>query len=267
MDDFSEGKMLLRKRFLKISKITLVFMLLLFCPLNAQEFSLDREISNVKKRSTEMKVPRVNQDPNMVEEAKKTYNYTQSPEFKQKIEKFKEDLSLILGVNPSEQNQVSRYYSDLEKLNKRKNLLADDERIYIFISSSMPEQTIRNYIKDASEIGDNVYLILRGAIGGIKQLTPTAIWANNLLKKNPLCEIDCEMYRTKILIDPFLYRKYNITKVPAVVYVKGLQNIEGLSEGLDSVKIENFWVSYGDVSFSHHLSLIEEKAGKVLSPK
>lgn len=259
MGDISEGKMLHGKNVLKhicnIAIILLCSASLLF----AQSSSLEQDIEQAKKKAKEIQIPELKKNPEVEKEAKKAYEYSQSPEFKAQVEAFKKDLNLLLGGQSSQTDPAERYYSAYKP---RKGILSDDERIYIFISSSMPEQTIRNYIRDAGKIGNNIYLVLRGAIGGIKQIMPTAVWANNLLKKNPLCEGQCEMYGVKILIDPFLYRKYEITKVPAVVYVKGLQNIEGLSEGLSSVKIGNFWVSYGDVSLDYHLKLIEEKSGR-----
>lgn len=259
MGDISEGKMLHGENVLNLFRNIIAILLFSVSLLFAQNSSLEQDIEHVKTKAKEIKVPELKKNPEIDKEAKRAYEYSQSPEFKAQVEAFRKDLNLLLGGQQPQADPVERYYSAYKP---KRGFLSDDERIYIFISSSMPEQTIRNYIRDASKIGNNIFLVLRGAIGGIKQIMPTAVWANNLLKKNPLCEGQCEMYGVKILIDPFLYRKYEITKVPAVVYVKGLQNIEGLSEGLSSVKIGNFWVSYGDVSLDYHLKLIEEKSGR-----
>lgn len=259
MGNFSEGKMLHGKNVLKQFSNIVAILLFSVSLLFAQDRALEQDIEQVKKKAKEMQIPELKKNPEIEKEAKKSYEYSQSPAFKAQVDAFKKDLNLLLGGQPPQADPVERYYSAYKP---RKGVLSDDERIYIFISSSMPEMTIRNYIRDASKIGNNIYLILRGGIGGIKQIMPTVVWANSLLKKNSLCESQCEMYGVKILIDPFLFRKYGITKVPAVVYVKGVQNPEGLSEGLNSVKINNFWVSYGDVSLDYHLKLIEEKSGR-----
>ncbi|MEM3580399.1 MAG: type-F conjugative transfer system pilin assembly protein TrbC [Candidatus Bathyarchaeia archaeon] len=247
--------MLFRKNVLKYFCNVVAILLFSVSLLFAQDKSLEQDIENVKKKAKEINVPELKRNQEMQQEAKKAYEYSQSPEFKARVEKFKRDLNILLG---REISPVERYYSDYRPKTGR---LSDDERIYIFISSSMPEQTIRNYVREACHTGNNTYLILRGGIGGIRKLMPTVLWANEMLKKNPLCEGQCETYPVKILIDPFLFRKYSITRVPAVVYVRGLQNSEGLSEGLNSVKVDNFWVSYGDVSLQYHLKLIEEKSG------
>lgn len=259
MDDFSEGKMLHGKNVLKHICIIAVILLFSVSLLFAQNRALEQDIEQVKKKAKQTQVPELKKNPEMEKEAKRAYEYSQSPEFKAQVEAFKKDLNLLLGGQPPQADPVERYYSAYKP---KKGVLSDDERIYIFISSSIPEQTIKNYIRDASKIGNNIYLILRGGIGGIKQIMPTVLWANSLLKKNSLCETQCEMYGVKILIDPFLFRKYNITKVPAIVYVQGLQNTEGLSEGLNSVKINKFWISYGDVSLDYHLKLIEGQLGR-----
>lgn len=259
MGNFSEGKMLYGKNVLKQFSNVVAILLFLVSMLFAQDKVLEQDIENVKKKAKEINVPEIKRNQEMEQEAKKAYEYSQSPEFKAQVEAFKKDLNLLLGGQPLQTDPVERYYSAYKP---KKGILSDDERIYIFISSSMPEQTIKNYIRDASKIGNNIYLILRGGIGGIKQIMPTVLWANEMLKKNPLCEGQCETYPVKILIDPFLFRKYSITRVPAVVYVRGLQNPEGLSEGLNSVKVNNYWISYGDVSLTYHLKLIENQSGR-----
>ncbi len=259
MDGISKGKVLPRTNVLmKKVVFALVILSLLFTISSAQD-TLEQRIEDVNKKAKQMNVPDAEVDERAKSEAKKAYEYSQSPEFRSQVERFKRDLSILLGKEIPPQGTQEQYYSGYKPV---KGMLSDDERIYIFISSSMPELTIRNYIKSASVIGNNIYLVLRGGIGGIKKLMPTVLWANELLKKNPYCENQCDMYGVKILIDPFLFRKYLIERVPAVVYVKGLQNPEGLSEGLSSVKVAQYWISFGDVSLDEHLKLIEEKSGR-----
>lgn len=241
-------------------KVFSIFVVLIMLGVSWSEDTLEQKIQDVKKRASTMQVPEPKKDEKATEQAKKAYEYYQSPEFKAQVEQFKKQLNVLLGKElPFEVSPAEQYYSEYKPAS---GVLSEDERVYIFISSSMPELTIRNYVKEASRIGKNIYLVLRGGIGGIRQLMPTVIWANELLKKNPYCEGQCDMYGVKILIDPFLFKKYSIQKVPAVVYVRGLQSPEGLSEGLSSVKVSNHWVSYGDVSLEYHLKLIGEKAGK-----
>ncbi|MGB9811558.1 MAG: type-F conjugative transfer system pilin assembly protein TrbC, partial [Dictyoglomus turgidum] len=212
--------------------------------------TMEQQISSLYKAGSSIKVD-MPKNPEAEELAKQSFYYTQTPEFQAKLEAFKEDIlgSLTGTVQP-------QYYSELRKTH---SLLASDERLYVFVSSSMPLETVRAYARALSQIGDNGYLVLRGAIGGLKYLRPTADWTLKVLKKDPYCEVEnCELYGVKLLIDPFLFKKYQIDRVPAIVFVRGLDNPEGLSEGLDSVKVSSYWVSFGDVALSYHLKLIGE---------
>lgn len=216
--------------------------------------SLEGMVNSVNQKAKNLIVPNIPHNEEAIKKAQEAYQMSQSPVFKMHVEEFKQELKAILRGEKAD--KLTQYYSQM----KKNNILSENERIYIFVSSSMPETTIRNYIKQASKIGSNIYFVMRGTIGGIKKITPTAQWITSVIKKDPYCEGECEMYPVKFLIDPFLYKKYNIQRVPAVVYVNGLENPEGLSEGLNSVKVKNFFVSYGDVSLEYHLKLIGERA-------
>ncbi|WP_028842918.1 type-F conjugative transfer system pilin assembly protein TrbC [Thermodesulfovibrio yellowstonii] len=211
--------------------------------------TLEQSIGKLSNQKIDVKLP---ENKMAQEEALRAYQYYQSEEFQREVVKFRESLTGMLQGVPQEKPS---YYQI-----KPKSVFSDNERIYVFVSSSMPLETVRAYAKDASLLGDKAVLVMRGAIGGLRYLKPTAEWSVKVLKKDPYCEdIACETWKTKIIIDPFLFRKYSIDKVPAVVYVKGLQNTEGLSEGLQTVKVGGFWISYGDVALSYHLKLIGEK--------
>lgn len=225
------------------------------------------KVHSVKDKNLEQSIARLNvkPDPSIKvpknEEAerlaKEAYNYTQTEEYKKQVEKYKEQITDMLSPNQSGiSDLMEKHYPEFTK--KKNNLLTDDERVYVFVSSSVPEQTLRAYASDLQKLGKNAFMVLRGAIGGLKYLSPTAKWALSVLKKNPYCEGKCETFATKIVIDPFLFRKYGINEVPAIVYAKGIQNTEGLSEGLITDK--NFYlVSYGDVALSYHLKMMYEK--------
>lgn len=220
----------------------------------------DKNLEESIKRLTENQ-PKVDaklpDNPEAKKMAEESFKYSQSEEFKTRVAEFKTELEKMLRGGEQSSGQKFGFYSKLETA--QKGLLSQDERIYIFVSSSMPEETVKNYVKALARINspEQSFLVLRGGIGGLKYVMPTVQWTFNLLKKNPYCSgEDCELYRVRFVIDPFLFRKYSIDRVPAVVYVKGLVNEEGLSEGLSGVKVSDYWVSYGDVSLAYHLKLI-----------
>ncbi len=125
-------------------------------------------------------------------------------------------------------------------------------RTYLFISSSMPEVTLRHYAKDMSMV-PNASMIMTGFIGGMEKIAPTIQFISNFLMKNPACRnASCLGYETEVLIDPLLFRKYGITKVPALVYVpqfSAIKRDEG-SEGLISEMPAHFKIS-GDAKLSY----------------
>lgn len=134
-------------------------------------------------------------------------------------------------------------------------------RIYLFISSSIPEVTLRHYARDLSTL-PNASMIMIGFVGGMQKMAPTAQFISNVLIKDPTCHSDsCLGYDTEVLVDPLLFRKYGITRVPALVYIPEFSEIkigEG-SEGLIPETPKHYAV-YGDASLSYLLDMIHRKS-------
>ncbi|WP_305045035.1 TrbC family F-type conjugative pilus assembly protein [Geoalkalibacter sp.] len=150
-------------------------------------------------------------------------------------------------------------------------LLAHDERIYLFISSSMPRQTLANYIRVLDKVADpNVTLVLRGLIGGAQRISPTIAFFSTVLAKDPACDPladpakGCEAYRVGLVVDPLLYQRFGVTKVPTLVYARGVDrrggNPEG-SEGLvEQVALSESWAVSGDEALDRLLERINAEA-------
>ena len=182
-------------------------------------------------------------------EAEKLYNFYKSPEFQGKVESYKKELERFFFGKPlkaekGEKKKFYRYYSDFYKYSRDVLVLNDDEVIYVFVSSSIPDEVIKAYLSSSEKIFGNVSFVLRGGVEGLTYLRPTIEWIVNLLKKDSSCNLlqeECEMYEREFLIDPFLFRKYEIEVVPCVVYEKK-----------DVVSV----VSCGAVSFERHVQRI-----------
>lgn len=219
--------------------------------------SLEQQIDKMQDKIKNIKLPdNVNITPQIQEKAENAFKYTESKEFQSQVKEFQNDITAKMQI-PSANDPSSMFYSQMKPAVK--SMVPAQDRVYIFISSSMPIETVKAYARDLAKLGeDNVFLIMRGGIGGLKKIAPTAEWISTALKIDPLCSGSCELYRTKVLIDPLLFRKYEVKAVPAVVYVKNVVNTEGLSEGLGTVKNSGFYLSYGDISLSYHLKLIAE---------
>lgn len=114
--------------------------------------------------------------------------------------------------------------------------LPDTERIYIFISSSMPIPTLKTYALQIEAIGDkNITLVMRGFIGGMEKFGPTMKFCQQVLMVDPDCQLnDCEAIRAQIEIDPNLFKKFGIREVPAIVYAQNVNLIDPeQSAGID----------------------------------
>jgi len=135
------------------------------------------------------------------------------------------------------------------------------DRVYLFVSSSMPLATLRNYSADAAKLNGEVVMVVRGLKGGLEaKWAPTMMFSRSVLAEDPDCEVsnaNCRMRAVQFEIDPLLFKRYGISRVPAVVYAKGVVLADsGLSEGLDgNAKSGEAWVAYGDESLS---GLLEE---------
>lgn len=195
--------------------------------------------------------------------AREFFDFYNSPEFQAKLEaEKKRQLNETLA-------EAKSYYPDaFEKIEQRKEFMADtspgNERVYILISSSVPESVVRTYIAAADRLSGSVPVILRGFIGGISKAMPTLKYIQRLSKKDQNCDpmkSRCEFYSAPVLIDPLIFGMHNVEAVPAFVYVGGLKVSDAeMSEGNeDNVSFEVSHVVYGDVSLEFALSEIQRE--------
>ena len=104
--------------------------------------------------------------------------------------------------------------------------LADTEKVYLFFSSSVPKETVHAFLADIARVGDpNVIPVMRGLVKGMGNRKAGAEYFSQILKKDPDCrdkrepEKICPRFQVEIRVNPPLFTKYGITRVPAVVYV------------------------------------------------
>lgn len=133
--------------------------------------------------------------------------------------------------------------------------LPADDQIYLFVSSSVPLTTLRNYVADMARLNDPRFvMVLRGFVGGAKRIGPTASFIANVLKTDPNCELgpsgECALREIPFIVDPTLFRQVGIEKVPAVVYSPGSNQVAG----------EPFIV-YGDSSLGYALEQVARETG------
>ncbi len=182
--------------------------------------------------------------------------YYRSDEFQRKVqserERFQKELFKI-------ENKSVPYSDSGNKETQGK--LPRDERIYILVSSSMPLQTIRNYVKDIAAFSDpNIVIVMRGFVNGMKKIMPTLDFIQQAVVKDLGCDFrktQCEAYSASIQIDPLVFRRFGIESVPAFVYARNVQMLDPtLSAGAgENTKIGDFMVIKGDVSLPYALEV------------
>jgi type-F conjugative transfer system pilin assembly protein TrbC len=139
------------------------------------------------------------------------------------------------------------------------HLLGEHERIYLFISSSIPKMTLINYARTIASIKeDRIVMVLRGCVQGCTKIMPTATFIRGVVNPQEGEELNVE-----VIIDPFLYGLYNITQVPAIVYARNVNalNTEGSEGSLENLngKPTSFGI-LGDVAFDYALQNINTTA-------
>ena len=126
--------------------------------------------------------------------------------------------------------------------------LANNEKIFIVISSSIPEHILKNYFEMLQKVNTDVTFVLRGTIGGIKEIKPTLEWIQEILTKS-----DNSRYEYNIMIEPRVVSKYKVEQTPAVLYVKNY-NPSYIEESTD----EEHCIYYGAVDIDYALKKIND---------
>jgi len=98
----------------------------------------------------------------------------------------------------------------------------DTERVYLFLSSSVPDETVRTYLYAIANAGEsNVIPVMRGFVGGLSNMAANTEYFSRILKTDPDCQdtdVPCLRYQTAIKLNPVLFAQNDITRVPALVY-------------------------------------------------
>lgn len=136
----------------------------------------------------------------------------------------------------------------VEEQSGQTSCLDDTERIYLFFSSSVPDETVRVYLTAFADAGEfNVIPVMRGFVGGLSDMAANTEYFSRILKKDIDCqdtEVPCQRYQTAIKLNPILFAQYGITQVPAVVYIND----------------ENGFLIQGDAGLDYLLERINREA-------
>ncbi|OPY77498.1 MAG: Type-F conjugative transfer system pilin assembly protein [Syntrophorhabdus sp. PtaU1.Bin153] len=212
-------------------------------------------VEQSKKHSRTIDLPKNAHETEATRLAEHLSRYAESGEFQERIEAQKNRLyGQIYG------GQENRHEATVKDPPGKRVGLSSRERIYLFISASVPIPTLRHYMKVINDLGEpNIKVVMRGFVGGAKFVKPTMAFLKEILFTDPECNPSrerCNTYRTQVIIDPLLFGKYRIEKVPAFIYAPSLSISDNqMSEGLSGGKASDHYLIYGDVSLEYALQL------------
>ena len=208
-------------------------------------------------------IPSNPSEKHMKEAAERTNSAYQSPAFQSRLKAETERIKHELFGTAVEQ-----YYPDSGNPVPVQGKLGVDERIYVFVSSSMPIQATRNYAASIAKYGDpRIMMVLRGFVDGVGKIQPTIDLVGRVLQResacNPITDGECEILPVPFGVDPLLFRRYGIDRVPAVVYVSGIKAEDAsLSEGdAKNAAISEYWTAFGDAKLEYLFEQIQRDSG------
>jgi conjugal transfer pilus assembly protein TrbC len=185
-----------------------------------------------------------------------------SPQYRKKIQAEIERLK-------SEQfADALKGFKGADQEESRNSFLLSDERLYVFISFSVPLSILRTYASELDKLEDSgISMVMRGFVHGMKHFEPTLELVRSILVKDSSCDLSaekCEVYDAAVSIDPVAFRKYGVERVPAIAYVRGvsLEDVamsEGEPENLKGS--QDAYIVYGDVSVERALETIAQETG------
>jgi type-F conjugative transfer system pilin assembly protein TrbC len=217
-------------------------------------------LTRAEKDREEMNIPENAHRKEMNTRAGELAAYYQSEEFQKKLQTETERIQRdVFGMNDS-----ANPYADAEKTESG-GKLPQDERIYILISSSIPLQTIRNYVRDVAALADpNILIVMRGFVNGMKKIKPTLEFIRKAVSVDPGCDFlrnKCEVHAAGIQIDPLIFRRYGADAVPAFVYARNVRIIDpAMSAGSgENASAGDIVMLKGDVSLEYALEVFSRE--------
>lgn len=199
--------------------------------------------------------------------AKEINNQVRSEEFEENVKGMKEYILSDKGFNYK--SYLGKYQNLADEVIKGKvsnlpknNFLSNKQKIYVVISSSMPKETIQNYFKTIQPVRTDVIFVTRGFIGDIKYIKPTLKWMKDVLTKPNCNEEDKKkcMYQVNLEINPKVTRHFNISEVPAVIFVRNYDGFLSEYMPLPKESKEEAYIAYGDANIIYALEKINKKA-------
>lgn len=172
-------------------------------------------LEKVKKESDRMSLPTNSHHAAGLKAAQEAFARYQAEPWQQRIEAKKQQLS-------------QRYLGPGEGIlpaDKQRPTLSSQEKLYLFLSSSVPTSTINTYLATIAGSGSEIVPVMFGFVGGLSQAKVQGKFFGAILQKDSGCRDQpqqrCPRLALTIKIEPLLFQRYGITRVPALVYDRG----------------------------------------------
>lgn len=219
--------------------LRIIFILLLSASVVQGAESSDQELTTAlmdkaKEHAKTMAIPENQYNAEGKEAAEKANTAFRSQEFQDKVKCYEAQVQdLVSGTRQ-------------EKPKPESVVLSEFESIYLFLSSSIPDETVRAYMAILDKTPE-ITPVMRGMVGGVQGQDKMADWYNRVLIKGPACrdtvDKQCPRYDVPVRINPALFDQYSVTEVPALVYISDdmllqVQGDAGLIAVLEQVNRE-----------------------------
>ena len=221
----------------------LFFIVFLFC---SSGFGLHpKELAKQYEKARTLEVnPKLTKDQEN-QRVKSLEKHLQSPAFQKKVEaeqaRIKQELFPSLSLKTEEEKA--------SVLSKRDR----GEAVYLFLSTSMPKETIRAYMQDIARYkSDQIKVVLKGLKN--KDWKTTFMHIQEYLIEDERCtKKPCKAISgASIEIDPVIFKAFKVRLVPAVAYTSDKQKVR---QGKTTLEDR---IHYGDVQFSYHIKKLYE---------
>lgn len=245
---------------------------------NTRDFNLSsvRQDMNLTRDEIENKYEiKFNQSMEANQSAKEISNMRRSEAFEKKIVDNQNYILYDKSMNFDEYlGEYSQNTKDMiSQMENSKHLISSNkylnpnEKIFIVISSSMDKSSIQNYFKLLENVNTDITFVLRGLVGNdARYINPTFSYLQDLLIKDPNNknkEDKNNFYYFNIEINPKVTRRFNITKAPAVIFIKNYDPIVQDYQKMTNTPAdtnEEYYVAYGEASINYALSEINKQA-------
>lgn len=245
---------------------------------NTKDFNLSsiRQDTNLTKDDIKKRYDiKFNQSAEANQNAREISNMRRSDAFEKKIIDNQNYILYDKSMNFDEYlGEYSQNTKDMiNQLENSKHLISTNkylnpnEKIFIIISSSMDKSSIQNYFKLLENVKTDITFILRGLVGNdARYINPTFSYLQDLLIKDPNNKNKDDknnFYYYNIQINPKVTRRFHITKVPAVIFIKNYDPIVEDYQKMTNTPAdtnEEYFIAYGEASIDYALNEINKQA-------